>query len=73
MFRTEAVHVVLLAFSPAALTKFLDMVSFFPAFTIRLTHLSLHAVNFIHFLPCLLYAPLLWQRSNKMITEAYSR
>ena len=49
MFRTEAVHVVLLAFSPAALTKFLDMISFFPAFTIRLTHLSLHAVNFIHF------------------------
>ena len=40
-------------------SKFLDMVSFFPAFTIRLTHLSLHAVNFIHFLPCLLYAPLL--------------
>ena len=30
-------------------SKFLDMVSFFPAFTIRLTHLSLHAVNFIHF------------------------
>ena len=38
-------------------SKFLDMVSFFPAFTIRLTHLSLHAVNFIHFLPCLLHAP----------------
>ena len=60
MFRTEAVHVVLLAFSRAALSFLISL--FFPAFTIRciqLTHLSLHAVNFIHFLPSLLHAPLL--------------
>ena len=31
------------------------------------------AVNYIHFLTCLLYAPLLWQTSNKMIAEAYPR
>ena len=31
------------------------------------------AVNFIHFLPCLLNAPLLRQTSNKMIAEAYLR
>ena len=27
----------------------------------------------LHFLPCLLYAPLLWQTSTKMIAEAYPR
>ena len=57
MFRTEAVHVVLLAFSHAA--KFLDMVSFFSSFYYTAHPFKPACSELYSFLPCLLYAPLL--------------